>query len=132
MNVSILIPFTFRERWSHYKFYYEIWQTHPSTRPWRVKNPRQRSESHFFLFNIFRLSVHSQFFMETTREPLHLENEVWYSQRSCSCMQVLFELLFSLTELLNVAKLRHSNFWGGWKTCTSQCGTIEFYMLIEL
>jgi hypothetical protein len=43
--------------------------------------------------------------MERIHEPLHLD-EVLYSERSWSYLQVSFELLFSLTELLNMVVFR--------------------------
>jgi hypothetical protein len=44
--------------------------------------------------------------METTYEPLHSDN-VLYSERSLTYLQVLFESLFSLPEILNMAVVRH-------------------------
>jgi hypothetical protein len=48
--------------------------------------------------------------METTHETLHLENKLLYYERSWTYLKVLFELLFSLTELLNMATVGFSNF----------------------
>jgi hypothetical protein len=39
-------------------------------------------------------------FVEITRESLY---EVWYIKRSRACLQFLFESLFSLAKLLNMA-----------------------------
>jgi hypothetical protein len=48
--------------------------------------------------------------METTHEPLHLENELLYNERSWTYLKVLCEELFSLTELKNMATGGFSKF----------------------
>jgi len=35
-------------------------------------------------------------------------------------------------DLLNMAMVGFSNYWGECKTCTSQCGTMKFCMLTDL
>jgi hypothetical protein len=46
-------------------------------------------------------------FAETTHEPLHLD-ELWYSKRSWTYLQVLIESLFCLTQfLLNMTMVRN-------------------------
>jgi hypothetical protein len=48
------------------------------------------------------------YFMEKTHELLHLEKwSFLYIERSWTCQQVLFESLFCLTELLNMAVFRN-------------------------
>jgi hypothetical protein len=71
-------------------------------------------------------------FMETTHELLHLDKRSLVQWKIMTYLKVLFESLFSLMELLNVAMVESSNFWGGCKTCTSQCGTTKFCMLTDL
>jgi hypothetical protein len=46
--------------------------------------------------------------METTHEPMQLENEVWYNKNIH--IYVSFELLFSLMELLNKTMVRFQTF----------------------
>jgi hypothetical protein len=46
-------------------------------------------------------------FMVTTHEPLHLDKSDFLSERSWICLQVLFEPLFSVADLLNMAMARN-------------------------
>jgi hypothetical protein len=47
--------------------------------------------------------------METTHETLHLDKQIWYNERQWTCLQVLFEYLFSLMDLMNMAMVGFSN-----------------------
>jgi hypothetical protein len=46
-------------------------------------------------------------FMERIHEPLYLVKELLYIEKSWTCLQVLFESLFSLTEFLSMAVFRN-------------------------
>jgi hypothetical protein len=46
--------------------------------------------------------------MEITHEPLHFENEVRYSKISWANLQVLFEFLFYLAKVLNMAIVKNN------------------------
>jgi hypothetical protein len=56
------------------------------------------------------------FFFETPHELLHLKTyEAWHNEGSRTYQQVLFKQLFSCTDLLNLAMMGISNYWGGCK-----------------
>jgi hypothetical protein len=52
-----------------------------------------------------------------------------YNEVSWTNIQDLFESLYSLTQLLNIAMVEFSNFWDGCKNYTSQRGAMAFCML---
>jgi hypothetical protein len=59
-------------------------------------------------------------------------NEVWYNERSWTCLQVLFESLSSLTEFLNMAMVDFQTSEMDAKNCTTQRGTLKFCKLANL
>jgi hypothetical protein len=61
-----------------------------------------------------------------------LLNDIWYNERSRTCQQVLFESLFSLTELLSMALVGFSKFRGKWKIAPVSVVPWHFWMLRDL
>jgi hypothetical protein len=69
--------------------------------------------------------------MAGTHEPLHLDKQSFVQWKIMDIPTILFEYLFSRTDLLNMAMVGFSDYWGGSKTFTSQHGTIQFCMLTD-
>jgi hypothetical protein len=53
-----------------------------------------------------KVKVHILFYGDNSR-TIAVENEVWYSRRSWTYLQVLFYSLFCLNKLLNMAMVRN-------------------------